>query len=98
MLLLRRNAPIAEAYKVKLFPDSEKKLKRIAEREKAQEFDIAKVSDDLKLMDDDARMKRAVRKEEATQSNEENPAQKEDITNETPQESVKTTEDENKQE
>ncbi len=58
MLLLRKNAPIVQAYKVKLFPDSEKKLKRIAEEEKAREFDISNVSDDLKLMDDNSRLKR----------------------------------------
>lgn len=64
MLLLRKSAPIAEAVKVKLFPPSEKKLKKLDEKKKAEEFNISKVSDDLKLMDDQARTKRMRRRQD----------------------------------
>ena len=55
MLLFRKNAPIAQAYKVKLFPQKEGKVKK---EKPVEEFDASKVSADLKLMDDEARMKR----------------------------------------
>jgi len=63
MLLLRKKAPIAQAHAVHLFPGIKKKEKveKIVEKEK---FDISKVSDDLKLMDDDARIKRVQKKQE----------------------------------
>lgn len=60
MLLLRRRGRIVESYKVKLFPDSEKQIKRkqaIAARE-AEAMKVSNVSDDLKLMDDEVRRKR----------------------------------------
>ena len=62
MLLIRKNAPIAEAVKVKLFPLKEGKAKP-KKAKPAEEFDISKVSDDLKLMDDAARTRRMRPKE-----------------------------------
>ncbi len=60
MLLIRKNARIVEAYRVPLFPKSEKQQKRMEEKaeQRAHEEDLSNLSDDLKLMDDDARMKR----------------------------------------
>lgn len=63
MLLFRKKAPIAQAYAVQLFPGIKKKekAKKIVEK---KEFDMSKVSDDLKLMDDDARLRRVKQKQE----------------------------------
>jgi phosphatidylglycerol:prolipoprotein diacylglycerol transferase len=60
MLLLRKNARIVESFKVPLFPESEKQQQKKMERaeKEAKASDLSNVSDDLKLMDDDARMKR----------------------------------------
>ncbi len=53
MLLLRKNAPIVQAYKVQLFPGSKKR-----KRTEPNPLELSEVSDELKLMDDEARRKR----------------------------------------
>lgn len=63
MLLFRKKATIAEAFKVQFFPGIKKKEK-VQKIVKKEEFDISKISDDLKLMDDDARIKRVQKKQE----------------------------------
>ena len=77
MLFLRKNAPIAEAVKVKLFPQKEVKEKP-GKVKPAQEFDISKVSDDLKLMDDDARKRRMKQKEDLQKEEPESEEKKEE--------------------
>ncbi len=94
MLLLRRNAPVVKSYKVKLFPDSEKKIKRLEEEEKLREFDISNVSDDLKLMDDEARLKRKAPKAEA----EDNPSVPEETKTLSTDETQQPEEDQGKEE
>lgn len=69
MLLFRKKAPLCDTYKVALFPKKEKAEKK-TKIKKAEEFDIKNVSDDLKLMDDESRLKRAESQKEESKDEE----------------------------
>ena len=72
MLIFRKSNIIAKVYPARLFPFIKKKEKK----EEIKDFDILKVDNDLKLMDDESRLKRV--NDKKTQESKEIKAKKEE--------------------